>query len=295
MHYSSIVTDDLQSAEQWWYALSPRTSAFDDWDFRRCFAKHMGVQNHFYCVLRDGQPQAFLPLQTSRATGNLESFGGSPMEENCILWNQQDPESVRAILDSLPQSFTLQYCCNTFPIPEGWSVQPHAQKFILGLDTVSPEQYLGRFSAKSRHHVRSKIQSIEDLHPRIFLGGKAEVETMIHFNIRQFGNDSSFHIPGRKEAFLEFSTLPSAKILCCSIHDALVGVWVCACAYGTYAYLNSGVNLDAYPNLGTYLILKNMEFARSLGVRLFDACAYSFQWKERMHLDRQDLWELTRS
>ena len=75
------------------------------------------------------------------------------------------------------------------------------------------------------------------------------------------------------------------------LHSYLVGgvlsaVTFCIRYRDTLVYLNAGVDVDAVPDLGAYVILADIGAANEAGATRYDACIGAYSWKERWHLQQ---------
>lgn len=298
MNYQIEQTSDIALARKWWEELNQNTSAFDNWDFRACFFQYTGLDLRFISAQKDGEILALLPLQRNKKNECWEIFGGAIMEDNTLFWKEKDIEAPKILLNSIKEEFTMQYCRDFSHIlpPDEYSLHQHGEKFILNLEQVSSlDSFFQLFSSKSKAQLKKKIKEIEEQKIQIFFGRSNDIDALIEFNLQKFGEKSNFNMIGRKEAFQKLTTLPIAQMLSFEINGQLQGISFCVSANGCLAYLNAGVRSDAVPNLGTYIVVKNIEHALELGARIFDAGAYPFNWKERMHLENIPVWELLRN
>lgn len=298
MTYSIERTDDPAIAKQWWEHLNPRTSAFDDWSFRDCLYRHTGSKLLFLSAQHQGNPVALLPLQRGKANGSWEPFGGAIMEDNTMFADKNAHGAVEELLASAVEQFCLQYCrdLSHITLPHGYAVRAHGEKFILNLAALKTfDGFFQLFSSRSRAQLKKKLEEIDARTIQVISNRSADVQTLIDFNVGHFGEQSYFQMLGRKDAFRELAALPVTELLSFEVDGVLQGVSLCIHANGCLAYLNSGVQWEVVANLGTYVIVKNIERAFTLGCRLFDAGASPFNWKERMHLERVAIWELKKA
>ena len=215
------------------------------------------------------------------------------MEDNAVF--AATPDAAEALLGSVTEPFVMQYCrdLSHISLSDHCGIRQHGEKFLLDLPARGTfDGFLQLFSSRSRAQLRKKIAEIDARNVQIISGRSADVGALIDFNVGHFGEQSYFQMLGRKDAFRELATLPVTEMLSFEIDGVVEGVSLCIHANGCLAYLNSGVRWDTVPNLGTYVIIKNIERAFARADRIFDAGASPFNWKERMHLERRPIFEL---
>jgi Acetyltransferase (GNAT) domain len=284
------IIEDLIEAEKLWNHFSPHLSLYDEWDFRLCFLKrHTGDRLRFITAFEGDDPVGLLPLQFSLSKQQLEFMGGFFMEDNRVFL-KPGHETLAQTLFSHVQGKANLRCFLGDENPFLQSFPPDYPVYSARLEGLATrDQYIDRFfQSKSRANLKKKIRQVLELHPNVVLNRLEDLDLLAHFNIQTFGPESSFvEDPAQKSIFLD---------LCHSRHPSFVhsfevdgqteAVSFSLLFKDAYYYILSGTNKTKVPNLGNYLVIKNIETALEHHCRTFDAGRHDCNWKERWHLEK---------
>ncbi len=292
------IIKDLTLAKDVWQQLSLNETLWDDWDFRYCFYKYYNWELFFYTGYLKDKIVGLLPLQYNPETKSLEFFGGKYMEENKVLIAGSMPD----ISSGAP--LAIKNGCQQF-IPDFYkqidktaelsdiSGQDHftqnlplqEYKYVYNLSGITKlEEFIDKyFDSDSRKKKRRLLKEEVEIVYNDF----NDFDLMIDLNLKNFGGESSFNWPFRKEIFHDLLKLNYEPILLTSIIDGKKEAVSFAIKYkDKFISLNSGVNSTSFPWLEKYLILKKVAKAIELKCRIFDACVGDCGWKEYWHLEK---------
>ncbi|MFH1714276.1 MAG: GNAT family N-acetyltransferase [Candidatus Nealsonbacteria bacterium] len=277
------IVKDLPQAKEIWDKLSPKETLWDEWDFRYCFYKYYNWELFFYTGSFNGKIIGVLPLEYNPGTKSLEFFGGKYMEENKIFVENDYRQFIPDFYKQIDRKAELCDISCKAPLPKGFLLQEY--KYIYNLSGISTlEQFLDKYfnpdsKKKKKRLLKEKVE--------IICNNFNDFEIMIGLNLKNFGKESSFHSPFRKEIFRDLLKLNYKPILLTSIIDGKKEAVSFAIKYkDRFISLNSGVNSASFPWLEKYLILKKVAKAIELKCQVFDACAGNYGWKEYWHLEK---------
>ena len=277
------IIKDLSQAKAIWQELSPNETLWDDWDFRYCFYKYYNWELFFYTGYLNGQIIGVLPLQYNPEKKFLEFFGGNYMEENKVLVKKGCEQFIPDFYKQVGREAELSDIFGQDAFTKSLPLQEYKYLYDLsGMTTL--EQFIDKyFDSDSRKKKRRLLKEKVE----IIYNDFRDFDLMIDLNLKNFGKESSFNWPFRKEIFHDLLKLNYEPILFTSIISGKKEAVAFAIKYkDKFISLNSGVNSETSPWLEKYLILKKVARAIELKCRLFDACVGNCGWKENWHLEQ---------
>lgn len=291
------IVEDAAEARRLWSAFSPDRSLYDSWSFRSTFRSYFATELRFYVGSSGGRPVAVLPLQYNHEIGALEFFGdegSNYMEDNEVFYEEGFEWAGPRLYAALPKGAALRYITGADPFTMGLPVFDH--KYVLDLRRYSSiDDYLADcYSAKSRHGLKKRLRKIEEDHAPIVTTGELErIDDLFRLNVEAMGERSYFLDPFRTEIFRDLLRADlEPDLVTIVVEGEPQAVSLSFVHGGQYFFLQSGVNKEAFSDLGNYLVIKCLERAMALGCHTFDAGSGCFNWKERFHLSKKPQYEL---
>jgi len=277
------IIQNLSEAKDVWQRFSPQETLWDDWDFRYCFYKYYNRELFFYTGHLKGEIIGALPLQYNSEKNLLEFFGGEYMEENKVLVKKGHERFIPDFYRQIDRPAELYDISGQDAFTRNLPL--HEYKYIYNLSGITTlEQFIDKyFDSDSRKKKRRLLKEEVEIIDNNF----GDLDLMIELNIKNFGKESSFNWPFRKEIFHDLLKLNYEPILLTSVIDGKKEAVSFAVKYrDKFISLNSGVNSTSYPWLEKYLILKKVAKAIELKCRIFDACLGNCGWKDNWHLEK---------
>ena len=277
------VVKDIQNAKILWNQFSPNQTLWDDWDFRYCFYKYYNYELFFYVGWLGDQAIGLLPLQHNGKS--LEFFGGEYMEENKLFIKPEFKDLIPKFYENIKQRTKLEYISGEDPFTQILPIKDY--KYIYNLSGATDvdqllDKYFETDAKKKRRRLEKEVGEIV-----MTLNNFEDIDLMIELNIQNFGADSSFNQPFRKEIFHDLLKLNHEIFLMTfSIEGKKQAVSLAIKYKDRFVSLNSGVNKEDFPDLAKCLILKKVDQAIKLGCKVFDACAGDYGWKRHWHLEK---------
>lgn len=284
--YDIRISRSLDEARELWENIISPRSIYDLWDFRYLFFKHFDNEPLFIIAEIAGEPVSFLPLQKSGENGRIEFFGGFFMEDNRAVCRPGHEDSIPFLYRAVPENDLLKAIISD---NDRIKADFYEYKYVLYLDRFSNgEDFINNnFSKKSSANLKKKIRKINELGPDIIVNNFSDLELMYEMNICSFRDESIFKIPHFPEIFKELTAQKFEPLLLSFLINGRVeAVSLSLCRGDYFTYLNSGTNKKDYPNLGSFLIYKNIEYALDMKKGVFDAGIEDLGWKERWHLSK---------
>lgn len=287
---SHIITDWSEARRLWERFVDP-ISLYDSFDLRETFCRAEEATPYFILAKFDCGTEALLALQQSGKARSFVFFGGGYMEDNSVYPRTLTADRKRALLDSVPDETALYAILSSRPEEEELNFEEY--KYVLDLTKAqSAENYLNTsFDSKSRANFRKRLRNASSFQPTLRRGGAEDLKRLFELNILRFGSESIFHRPERRLAFLNLLHVPMEVIVFAfEIAGTVEAVSISVLWNGYFTYLNAGVNVESYSNLGTLVIFENLQQAFLSHAHTFDAGPQDLGWKERWHLDRRPLY-----
>lgn len=279
---------DLADAQHLWKHFSPNASLWDDWAFRSSVASHLKNPIDFVVAREHDAPIGLLASQKNIETGAYEFFGGSFMEDNRVFTAPGREDVLPALFAAVPAPAKIEYLIGDAPFITALPVME--QKFTASLiGLADTDAFLAQqFSGKTLSTMRRKMEKVKAFGIEVVTGRREDLETMIALNMQRHGEGSTFHRPHRRTMYRDLLDLPTGQTILSSylVGGVLSAVTFCIRYKETLVYLNAGVDVDAVPDLGAYVILADIGAAIAAGATRYDACIGSYSWKERWHLQQ---------
>lgn len=281
------IVGSIEEGKKIWQKLSPNENIYDNWGLRHCFYKYFNYPLRFYTGYDGGELIGLLPLQYNNELKRLEFFGGSFMEDNRVFIKPGYEECVPQFYNNIKDPARFEDIIGEDPFTKSLDILEY--KYVADISkTKNANDYLvKKFRAKSRNGLRKKIKSIEKMNPEIVVNNYSDIDALMDLNKKAFGKESSFCKPFRYEIYHDLFNLNlDIHTLSFVINGKKEAISLAIKYKNSYVYINAGTNKKGVPNLGTYVIFKNIEKAIQVGAKFFDAGLEDLGWKERWHLDK---------
>lgn len=281
------IINDIEQAQTVWKNIVSSKLIYDDWDFRYFFYKYFSYPLRFYAGYDNGELIGFLALQYNSVLKMLEFFGGSFMADNHVFIKPGYEEYIPQFYNSIKEPARLEDITGEDPFTKSLDILEY--KYVADISKMkNADDYLvKKFRAKSRNKLRKKIKSIEAVNPKIIVDNYKDIDALMELNKKAFGKESSFFKPFRNEIYHDLFKLNLDIYMFSFIVNSKKEAVSLSVKYkDTYVYINAGTNKDDVSNLGTYVILKNIEKGIQTGAKFFDAGLEDLGWKERWHFEK---------
>lgn len=276
------IVKDIEKAKALWKQFSPCHTLWDDWDFRYCFYKYYNSELFFYAGYLGNEIIGLLPLQLNGKF--LEFFGGEYMEENKVFLDSRFATLISEFYKNIKLKAKLAYISGDDPFTKNLPIRDF--KYVYDLSNIANlDNFLDRYfeadAKKKRKRLEKEINYIETI-----FNNFEDLDLMIRLNMENFGKNSSFFLPHRKEIFNDLLKLQGACLTTFLVEGQKQAVSFGIKYKEKFISLNSGVNKKDFPDLPKCLILKKVDYAIKQGCKMFDACAGDYGWKRHWHLTR---------
>lgn len=294
------VSDDLKVAEKIWEQLTPGLCIYDEWEFRRCFHEPAGFQPFFILGFSADRPIGLLALQYNTRKNSLEFFGGTFMEYNHVLLHPQFSGRAGEFYQYLTQERDEDFVLGD--LIDGSDTLANYEQYdttytasLEGVGSID-DFVAGHFSGKSKNNLKRKIAALQKDHSlQIEDNNFADLDLLAELNIKRFGAESSFRHPSQIQAFQQLTKLPWELLLQTFIVDGKKrGVAVSLIYKDFFVYLMSGADVEAVPNLGSYVVFQTFTAAIARKKKIFDAGRNASGWKDRWHLTGSPVYSISR-
>jgi CelD/BcsL family acetyltransferase involved in cellulose biosynthesis len=281
------VVSNFEKAQSVWNQLSPKEFWYDEWDVRYLFHQAFNYPIRFYTCFHLGKPVAVLPLQLNTQDQVLEFFGTGYCEENRVFYAHGFSSWITSLYQSLKEPARLATIRSQNEFTEKFALEDY--KYTLSLANYSTlDDYLKQeFRAKRRKNIKRSLREIEEKNIELAEGNPQNLELLFQLNLQRFGKDSSFYKSYLPDVFRQMLSLNYQwQLLTFKIAGQKRAVSLAVLYQDTYLYHNSGTDLRTVPNLGTLVLLKNIERAILSKAKVFDAGLENLGWKERWHFQK---------
>lgn len=278
---------DVEEAKKIWQELSPDQNLYDNWDFRFCFYKYFNHPLRFYAGYDQGDLAGLLALQYNTELKKLEFFGGSFMEENHVFIKKGYEGYIPDFYKNINEPARLEDICGCSPFES--SADDFEYKYVADLSGLkNADEYLAKyFKAKGRNAIKKKARSIEMLMPEIIDDNHEDLDLLMEFNKKRFGQGSSFNRPYRYEIYHDLlKTGLDIKMMTCKINGIKEAVTFGIKYKDIFVGINGGARAEAPQDLRTYMTIKKIERAIILGADKYDAGIEDLGWKENWHFEK---------
>ncbi|MDD5749261.1 MAG: GNAT family N-acetyltransferase [Patescibacteria group bacterium] len=292
MNESSLIikiVDDIQKAKIIWEELSPKKSLYDDWEFRYCFFSHKKFPIKFFVGEYQEKNIGLLPLQFNSEKGYLEFFGGEYMDENKVFitpgWEEYVPKfyeaaNEKAYFDNLERNhiFIIQKQIKNYiyNLPLG-NIKDH-NDFI-------EKKFKG--SIEHRRKLRREIKKISEKDIKVIKNNFDDIDIYFKFKIKRWGAESSFNDKDERQNFIDFLKLKyNYHVFTFMLGEKKIGISISILFRNKYFFLETASDIELLPNIGKYIIIKNIDEAINLGAKNFDVSRDGESWKERWNFEK---------
>lgn len=282
MEYKIITS--LDEAKNAWNHFSKNEQIYDVWEYRYCYYKFFNYPLHFISALENGDMVGLLPLQRNTDTGIIEFFGGQFFLENKIWTKPQNSLQPKDLLNQLSEPVKLLKLSNEV---HGMNNELYAYRYELRLEGYHDVfDYLQEtWGNKSRKNFLAQIKQLHQQSVEIIYDNFSDLQIMVEFNKKRFGNESSFFFPHRMDFINQVIEEFDAHLVSIKINGQTEAVGFGVKYNNSFIGINSGRNLEIN-SLGKFLSLQKIQQAISLGASRYDALLNDLGWKESFHFDR---------
>lgn len=282
------IIKDLKEAEKIWKGLSPNLTLYDDWNFRYCFYKyHTDNPLLFYAGYLGDELIGLLPLQYNSKEKYLEFWSEEFMEDNHVFIKKGFENLVPRFYEEIKEPAKIYYIVDDCHYVRNLPIEDY--KYILNLAGFKDyREYLeSAFEGKSKKNLKREISIIEKNPVAIREDEEEDLDLVFGLNINTFKEESDFHGKNKKEIFRDFLKLDlPLHLMSIEVNGEKLAASVSILYNKIFYLLSTGSDNKKIPNLGKYLIFKNIEKAISLGAEIFDVGVGDCGWKERFRLER---------
>lgn len=281
------IIKDIKEAKRAWNALTANETLYDNWDYRYCFYKYYNYELFFYAGYLDGKLIGLLPLQYNSDDGCIEFFAEEFTESNHVLIKPGNERFIAGLYKAVKPGTKLLYIIKDNEFLNGFRLEEY--KYVINLTKIknSSDYIESVFQGKEKKNIKREIRIIGEKNPEIAVNGAGDLPILFDLNIKNFGKDSNFNLINWRKGTADLLRLDfNIHILAITIDGKKQAVSLVIFYNNVYYLLATGSNNKDVPNLGKYLIVKNIDYAKNLGATALDASIGDCHWKKRWHLDR---------
>lgn len=287
------IINDAREAQQVWEFLSPKQTIFDDWNFRYPFFISSAKTLCFLATYEQNTLINLLPLQKNDS-GTLEFFGGRFMYNNRILTKP----TIQTTSDTLWNEVTTPAMIWGLAEKPSNNTSETEYRYSMDLTDIHDfEDYLVKhLNSKYRSNLKRKIKLAQGYQVTVRVSEPTDLDALIKWNLKNFGEASTFHKPLRQQIFRNLLTAPfTVRLLGFLVDGEQVGASLSIFYGNTYTYLNSGSDRERFPHLSTLITQANVSDALALGAQTFDAGLDDLGWKESWGMTKTPQYNFIKS
>jgi len=281
------VISNINSCRRLWEEFSPKKTLFDVWDFRLAFYAAYQYQPCFLLLTNEFENLALLPLWYEDDKKIYSWFGGDWQEE--VRFFSKHPKYAALLLLLAPSPLLLNAISQDAVRLAEYNVrfEPDEPKYILKLtDFKDHEDYLMTIRKKTRQNLRRNRRKIQARHPKILIDNFSDFEHLVHLSKERFAQkheETDWEDARRIEAFRQVIRLAGksykVRMISVMIENEIAGVDLIALFNGCYYTLRCGYNVKAFPGIGNFVNLFEIDDAIKLGMKKIDFLQDSYEWK----------------
>jgi hypothetical protein len=295
---------DLEQAHQLWVQHWPQNCLFDLWDVRACFQEQFERPPYFIVATEGPRLRGMMALSWLEEECSFGHFPGEVwngktwLEQNKIM--ADSPEVFRNLWEHIPHTTHIRYL--TFDSCP-WT-EPQMVEDEIGFLFYPPQYgysfqaYRQGFSGKSRKKLRNELSRLEALGVTYRYDSLADIESLLRFNLENFGSQSYFSDARFLKSFKNLAAWMSANKLL-RMTTVLIGGQVAAVDMGavwnnTYTVLAGGTDAK-FPGVAKLINLHHLEWSCRQRFTVVDFLCGDFNWKNRFHLTTRPLYQLNKA
>lgn len=254
----------------------------------------------FIKALRNGQVEGLLALAWIEEEGYFGHFPGETW--NAKTWIEQNrivassPPVATELLAAVPGPFHLRYLKRSSMISSE-SQEPDEINYSMrpAQYDCSFANYLEQFGGKTRKKLLSEVDKFKKSELTFRFDHLPDIEAMFKLNLKAFGTTSYFYDQRFLKAFERLAAwLSEEKLLRVTtilIKGKIAAIDMSAVWRNCGMVLAGGTNPD-FPGIAKLINLHHIERACNEKLETVDFLCGDFNWKERFHLHRQQLYKL---
>ncbi len=294
------ISRDPEECERLWDQLWPSDQLFDLWPVRSAFAAAYDRTPFFVVAEEKNRPVGLLALAEIDSSGCYGFFPAETWRER--TWLEQNRifspnrEVFREMLAAVPGSVQLRYMTRETLslLPSPFTVDEVGFLFVPAEVDFSYENYLRRFSGKSRKKLGRELDGLEKQGLMFRLNHLEDVELVFRINRERFGEASYFADPRFTGAFASLvGWLHENNML--RLTTVLLGGRIAAIDIGAlwrnnYTLLAGCTSVD-FPGVAKLINLHHIRRACEEKMGCADFLCGDFNWKKRFHLTERPLFK----
>lgn len=279
-----IITN-LNEAKNIWNKLSPNETIYDNWDFRYCYYKYFNYPLRFYAGYLNGKLIGLLPLQYNADEKYLEFMAEEFMEDNRPFVKNGYGNLIPLFFEQIKERARIYYLTSNDNFTKGLPIEEY--KYTLDLtDFKNYDDFIDKnFEGKSKKNIRREIKEIEKNKIKIMENRAADLDFLFELNEKMFAEESGFLLPHWKDTFRDILNLFNVFLITIEANGEKLAFSFSILYKNIYYFYSVASDNKKIPNLGKYLIFKNINKAIELGGKILDT-GIGDGWKERWHLDK---------
>ena len=279
-----------QMIKKIWSELSSQNSLYDEWDFRYCFYKQHNFPLHFVVGYHESKPIGLLPLQFNTTKNYLEFFGGNYMDENKVFITSGWEEYISDFYGSVNKKACFDNLLGNHEFIRNKKISSYI--YFLTVDNIKKyEENDERFfvgSSRHRKQLKKEITNISKNNIKISKNYFPDIELLFDFKIKQFGKESGFSNQNERREFINLLKLNyNFNIITFSINEKKIGISIALLYKEKYMFLEMASDFNEYPNIGKFIIIKNITSAKNLNAKIIDVSKSNGpSWKDRWNFEK---------
>lgn len=287
------IIDDIKEAQRAWEALSPKQTVFDDWNFRYPFFISSAKTPCFWAAYEQDTLVGLLPLQRTDS-GAHEFFGGRFMYNNRVWTKSANKTACETLWREVTPPAMVWGLAEQVPAHTSETEYQYSMDLT---DAHDFEDYLVKhLNSKYRSNLKRKIKLAQEYQVTVRASEPADLEALIKWNLKNFGEASTFHKPLRQQIFRNLLTARfTVRLLGFLVDGEPVGASLSIFYGNTYTYINSGSDRERFPHLSTLITHANVTDALAFGAKTFDAGLDDLGWKESWGMAKTPQYSFTKS
>ncbi len=299
------VISDIETAKDMWEYFSPQGEIDDDWNFRYTFYKYLKFPLHFIVGYDGSKPVGLFPLQMNTGKGPipqnyefkknfLEFFGGDDMDSNTVFIKEGYELSIPQFLQQINEASILAPLANEYGLN---TLHPgeYTTKYIADLKGMKEfrDFTMKFFDGKGRGKLNNQLSKLHRTYKiQIKDATSDDLELLFDYNIKRFGETSSFQWEYRKQVFYDLMKHYDYDVFKVIIDDEVKAISFSLLYKKAYLSMNIGYDYDIR-DLGKLVVSTQFERAIKLKCDVYDGGKGDSGWKEQFHLTRIPQYILT--